>query len=40
VAATTYDTSYWCRYVAHTFGPEDSTVNAGLIWISACKTQP
>jgi len=40
VATTTYDTAYWCPYVAHTFWPGDPTVNATIIWVRACKTQP
>jgi hypothetical protein len=40
VATTTYDTIYWCRYVAHEYWPGDLTVNAAIIRVTACKTQP
>ena len=40
VATTTYDTSYWCPYVVHEYWPGDVTVNAAIIRVTACKTQP
>jgi len=41
VAGSTYDTVFYCTYISETYRPGDSgMVNAGILDVHACKTQP